>query len=229
MNRLTGLSLFVPSLFALGASAAWAAPAGPPPLSHDEIKEVVDSHIADLKSCMGQHGGATGKLVVEFGILPNGKVTDQKPKERSSNAALDRCITAAFAGWTFPKPRGGVTMGVNYPFQFSAPPPTQPAQGKLEDKQVVDTVHTHQADIDACAKEALKEKPSIEGTVEVALVVDPSGKVSEAHVHKTTTPSNKLDACLVEKLKTWPFPKPAGNGEFAVIYPFVFGKPAGKP
>ena len=82
MRRFTVLSLLV-----LSGSAAWAAPAGPPPLSHEEIKEVVDSHIADLKTCMGQHGGATGKLVVEFGILPNGKVTDQKPKERSSNAA----------------------------------------------------------------------------------------------------------------------------------------------
>ena len=59
---------------------------------------------------------ATGKLVVEFGILPNGKVTDQKPKERSSNAALDRCITAAFAGWTFPKPPGGGSAVVTYPF-----------------------------------------------------------------------------------------------------------------
>jgi TonB family protein len=208
------------------ASSALAAAAGPPPLSHEEIKNVVDSHLADLKACIGQQGSATGKLVVEFGILSNGKVTDAKIKERSSNAGLDICITQAFGRWTFPKPHGGVTMGVDYPFVFSEPPP--PPQGKLSDQQMADTVHSHKAETDVCLQNALKaksgDKPEINGTVVIGMVIDPSGKVTEATIRQNSTGSNVLDTCILTQVQTWLFPKPVPAGEFAVAYPFIFGK-----
>jgi hypothetical protein len=194
-----------------------------PPLTHQEIKSTVDSHLDDVKACMRDHGSATGKLVVEFGVTPEGKVNDPKPKERSSNAALDRCIANAFGRWTFPKPRGGVLMGVDYPFMFAAPKP--PAQGKLDQAVVVKTVHDHQPDIKTCYDEAVKAKPGLAGTVKVAFVIAPTGKVSEAKVDNSTTKWGPLDQCLVGKLKSWTFPKPEGNGEVAIMYPFIFEDP----
>jgi TonB family protein len=218
MNR-TSLSLGL--LFALSLGGVAAADG---PLSHEEIKSTVDSHLADVKACMRDHGSSTGKLVVEFAITPDGKVIDSKPKEKSSNGALDRCIAAAFGKWTFPKPRGGVTMGVVYPFTFSVPKPVP--QGKLDQALVVKAVKEHQADVSACYDEASKAKSHIAGTANVAFVISPSGKVSESKVHDSTTGSTPLDECLAGKVKTWTFPKPEGNGEVALIYPFVFGGPA---
>ena len=199
------------------------APAGekPAPLSHDEIKAVVDSHLDDVKGCMKDHGAATGKLVVQFGILPNGKVIDNKPKDHSSNAALDSCIAKKFASFVFPKLRGNVVMGVVYPFTFSAPPPPPP-EGKLEPTQVAATVHGKQAEVDACYAEARKEKADLVGVVRVALVISALGVVTESKMHENTTGSAKLESCLVTHSKTWQFPKPAGNGEAAIIYPFIF-------
>lgn len=197
-----------------------AAPKAPP-LSHDEIKAVVDSHLDQVKACMTEHGGASGKLVVEFSIAPSGKVNDPRPKEHSSNAALDGCIARTFAGFTFPRPRGGVTMGVVYPFGF-APPPPPPKVGKIPEPQIVAVVRARQGEIDACYKQAAAEKPGLKGVTQVALVIDPRGVVSEAQVHQSTTGAAKLDACVVERVKAWAFPKPSDDGEAAIIIPFSF-------
>jgi outer membrane biosynthesis protein TonB len=211
-------------LFGLAALDAHAAPAAAAaPLSHEEIKSTVDSHIGDVKACIGKHGAATGKLVVEFSISPDGKVNDPKPKERSSNDALDKCIARAFGGWTFPRPRGGALMGVDYPFTFAAPK-APPAQGSLDAKLIVGVVKSHLPELEECMAEGKAEiNREVTGTVNVAMVISPAGAISEAKVHDSNTQSKKLDECVVKKLKGWSFPKPTG-GEAAVIYPFVFSR-----
>jgi hypothetical protein len=113
-------------------------------------------------------------------------------------------------------------MGVNYPFLFSAPPPPPPP-GKLEDKQIADVVHAHQAEVDGCYAAAVKDQPGLVGTVQVAFVIAPSGQVSEAQRHESTTlAAPKLASCLVDRVKSWRFPAPSGSGEVAVLYPFAF-------
>jgi len=210
-------AILIASLALLSFSAS-----AEPPLSNDEVKKVVESHLGDVKSCMHDKGAATGKLVVEFAIEPDGHVSNPKPKEASSNAALDGCIAAAFGRWTFPKPRGGALMGAVYPFFFApAPPPPKPAVGKLSPQQVVETVKSKVKEVKACFDaNHVKETPA--GVIEVAVVVSAAGVVKEATVKSSTMKAPKLDQCVVERLKTWTFPKPEGNGEAAFVYPFAF-------
>src|SRR5262249_16257554 len=158
-------------------------------LSHEQIKSTVDHHLDDVRDCMRQNGEASGKLVVQFAIQPDGKVLDPKPKESSSNHKLDACIAHAFGKWTFPKPKGGALMGVVYPFTFSAPKP--PPQGKLEQALIVKTVNEKekQADLKACFDEAVKEKKDLNGTIKVAMVIATAGTVTEAKVQESSTGS----------------------------------------
>src|SRR5205807_7512964 len=93
---------------AAGTAALSGAARADEPLTHDEIKQTVDSHLADVKGCLKQHGAATGKLVVKFAIQPSGRVENPAPEHASSNAALDKCIAAPSLKSQFPKPRGGV-------------------------------------------------------------------------------------------------------------------------
>lgn len=209
------MKILVLSLFLGLGSVALAAPG---PLSHAEIKSVVDHHIDDVKGCMKAHGAATGKLVVKFAIQPDGKAVDAAPDHASSNPKLDRCIAAAFGHWRFPKPHGGVTMGVVYPFYF-----TQPAT--LEKDQVVGAIRPHQPDIKACYDAALKTIPDVAGEVDVAISVAPSGKVAGATVHSSTTKAPTLDSCITGKIKGWIFPKPKGTGNYDFTFPFVLGTP----
>ena len=200
-------------LATLAASAGALAAEANPPLSHEQIKSTVDSHLSEIKGCMKQHGSATGKLVVKFGILPTGKTVDAAPEHKSSNAALDACIAALFLKWEFPKPRGGVNMGVVYPFVFSKP-------ATLDDKQVVDTLHAHQPDVKACYDQALKAKPGLAGKLEVTFTVAPSGQVAASKILSSTLGSPPLEACILAKTKTWQFPKPTGDGNFNFTFPF---------
>jgi TonB family protein len=196
----------------------------PPPLSHEEIKSTVDKNLADVKGCMKENGSATGKLVVKFAISPDGKVVDPKPDHASSNAKLDKCIAAQFSKWTFPKPRGGILMGVVYPFIFSVPKP-----GNLTDQQIAGTINGHAADVKSCYDDALKQAADLKGTVNVTVVVaQKDGVVADAKIASSTTKSSTLDQCIVGKVKKWQFPKPVGETDFTVTFPLVLA-PQNKP
>jgi TonB family protein len=209
--------------FAATVLCASVALAGEAPVSNDEVKKVVESHMGDVKGCLKSHGLPTGKLVVEFAIEPDGHVKESKPKEHSSSSAVDGCIAKLFTSWTFPKPHGGVVAGEVYPFQFAAAKPKAPVEGKLDQKVIISTVNGKKDEVKACYDAALKEKKDdINGTVNVAMVISAEGKITEAKVNNTTTNTPKLDQCILDHLKTWTFPKPNPPGEVAIIYPFVF-------
>jgi TonB family protein len=203
----------------LFGASAWAEA----PVSNEDVKKTVDSHMGDVKGCLKTHGLPNGKLVVEFAIEPDGHVKESKPKEHTSSPSVDACIAKLFTQWTFPKPKGGVIAGELYPFQFAAAKPKAAVEGKLDQKVIISTVKAKMPEVKACYDAALKEKKDdISGKVNVAMVISADGKITEAKVNDTTTNTPKLDQCIIDHLKTWEFPKPNPPGEVAIIYPFVF-------
>ena len=65
------------------------------------------------------HPNLEGKLIVQFGITPNGTV--EKLSVQSStlqDKTLEECIMKRLATWKFPKPKGGVHVNVSYPLIF---------------------------------------------------------------------------------------------------------------
>jgi hypothetical protein len=202
---------------------ATPAIAGEPPLSNDEVKKTVESHLGDVKNCMITHGKATGKLVVAFAVKPDGSVENPRPQEASSNAALDKCIAGAFGKWTFPKPRGGALAGQLYPFVFSVVAPPKQAVGTIKPEALVEVFKAkdHLEDMSVCLK-ANKGKDFKQGLIKFEIVVGTDGKVKEAKVAESNTKLPKLDDCMVNKVRNWGFPKPDRGGEAAFHYPFMF-------
>ena len=90
---------------------------------------------------MKDHGSATGKVVVEFTIQPDGHVSDSKVGQHSSNPSLDQCIAGNFKHWSFPKPRGGKLWVSAYPITFSVP--KEAPKGSLAQDDIVKTIETH--------------------------------------------------------------------------------------
>ncbi len=171
-------------------------------------------------ACMRDSGHVTGKLVVTFNIVANGRyVSESKPSTQPrANAALDKCIADSFKRWTFPKPKGGGNWLSNYPFQFAAPKAAP--VGKLEDAEINAVIEPKLPEVKACLDEALKENKDTKGIATLGVVVSPAGVVTEVHVLSTTTTAPKLDACVAARVKTWAFPKPHGGGEASFSYPF---------
>lgn len=92
-------------------------------LDREVIRRVILSHRAQIRYCyekqLAQQPGLAGKLLVEFVIGADGRVTTARAAEDSlGDAAVGRCIVSRVKGWTFPKPKGGGVVVVTYPFLF---------------------------------------------------------------------------------------------------------------
>jgi TonB family protein len=215
--------LSVVAVAAAGTPAfAQAPPAGAAEekLSQQQIKATVDSHVADLKACMKEHGAATGRVVLVFGVLPDGKTSDVKIKEASSNGGLDKCIAAGFRRWVFPARKAGPFQGVEYPLQFAAPPPP-PKENPEEQKQLEGVVQSHVGDVRGCYEQGLQENEELKGTVTTQIVIAPAGNVSQAKIVKSELQSDKVARCITDAIKKWQFPKHTGTADVIITYPFV--------
>ena len=216
----------IPLLVALLAAPVFAQqpPSGAKEetLSNAQIKAAVDGHLGAVKECMKEHGQAAGKLVLVFGVLPDGHGADYKIKKASTNAKLDQCILSAFKKIIFPKRKAGPFQGVEYPFQFAP-------RADLTDQQIVSTVGAHVGDVKACYEEGLKANHDLKGKLVVEFTVDHDGKVISTKQQESSVNDAKTVGCILTRAKTWTFPKPsAGVGNVVFPYPFDL-TPAAKP
>ncbi len=93
-------------------------------LTKDEVGLVIRKHLEEVRYCyesaLLRTPGFEGKLLAAFIIGGEGKVKKSDTKESCGDTKLDRCITDRLMTWKFPKPRGGVDVGVSYPFIFKS-------------------------------------------------------------------------------------------------------------
>jgi TonB family protein len=192
-------------------------------LSHEQIKKTVDAHVGDLKDCMKENGGkAEGKLVIRFGVMPNGHTGDVKVAENSSNAALDKCIAKAFGRWVFPARKAGPFQGVDYPFTFSTPkPPPPPPVNEEEMKAVQGVINSHMPEVRKCYEDALLKKDDLKGEVDIDIVIAPTGSVASTKIVNTTTKFPMVENCINGLIPKWMFSKRKDPGNLTITYPFV--------
>lgn len=95
-------------------------------LDPDIVRRIVRAHINEARSCydsaLTKQPTLAGKVEIAFEINAKGKVGTSTVHTTSLEPADDgvgRCIAKAVKRWTFPKPRGGVTVSVVYPFDLS--------------------------------------------------------------------------------------------------------------
>ncbi len=94
-------------------------------LTREQIGRVIHAHRDEIRYChesaMLRSPGAEGKLDARFSIGASGTV--QRTAAGGSTVGdrrLHDCILARLKGWKFPKPKGGVTVAVKYPFVLKA-------------------------------------------------------------------------------------------------------------
>ena len=93
-------------------------------LDQDIIRRIVRAHINEVRSCYnaGLHPSPNlqGRVAIEFVIDATGKVTSSTVKESTlKDTTTSECIAKAVKRWQFPKPKGGGTVTVVYPFSLS--------------------------------------------------------------------------------------------------------------
>jgi TonB family protein len=95
------------------------------PLSMATIRREIKSHRNQIRYCYEQEltrlPNLRGKITVKFTIGARGYVTQVSITQTSlNNAAVEGCVVSKIRTWRFPKPMGGGTVIVNYPFIFSS-------------------------------------------------------------------------------------------------------------
>lgn len=94
-------------------------------LDKDIIRRVVRAHINQVTHCYNQglikDPTLRGRVAIQFTIGGTGKVPLAVVSSTSvDDANVGNCIAKAVKRWTFPKPDGGATVMVTYPFMLNA-------------------------------------------------------------------------------------------------------------
>ncbi len=94
-------------------------------LDRDIVRRIVRAHINEVRHCynrgLSEDPSLQGKATVEFVIAGSGKVSSSTLQDTSlSDRTVGECIAKAVQRWKFPKPSGGGTVTVAYPFVLSS-------------------------------------------------------------------------------------------------------------
>ncbi len=94
-------------------------------LAREVIAQTIQDNIGQIRYCYERQLSANpdlyGKLSVKFVIGGNGLVQTQNIATSTMNSSLvEGCVLRRIAKWRFPKPKGGTTVRVTYPFLFKS-------------------------------------------------------------------------------------------------------------
>ncbi len=95
-------------------------------IAEEDVVETVQDHMGEVQYCykkiLEDQPGLRGRVWIEFSVSPAGKAVGTKVANSSmGGTGLEECIINAMSRWQFPKPKGGETSAIVYPFLFEAP------------------------------------------------------------------------------------------------------------
>jgi len=99
--------------------------------------------------------------------------------------------------------------------------PGTPVKGNLDKEIIRRIIRRHIDEVNACYQRALARHPFLFGQIVVKFSIDAVGDVVAAVPQSSTMDDDKLEACTVDAVRRWEFPKPLGGGRVVVSYPFV--------
>ena len=92
-------------------------------LSRYAINATIAKYLSQVRRCyeneLNKTPGLEGLVTVGFQINGQGRLNYAKViKSSLGSPAAESCITKKMMNWKFPKPKGGVTQNINYPFML---------------------------------------------------------------------------------------------------------------
>jgi len=93
-------------------------------LTAGEISSTIRQNLNQIRHCYERYlqraPGKTGKVSVKFVINTGGRVASASVRKSNiSDRSFRNCIPRRIKKWKFPRPRGGSSVTVNYPFIFN--------------------------------------------------------------------------------------------------------------
>ncbi len=117
---------------------------------------------------------------------------------------------------------GGLDLGGRGKDSTRVVPGKTTVVGGLDRDVIMKVVKRHQNEIKYCYEQEAQKNPSLAGKVAVAWTIDPAGGVAEANVSESSISNANVESCIVQRIRRWKFPEPAGGGVVNVTFPWVF-------
>lgn len=90
------------------------------------------------------------------------------------------------------------------------------------DKDIIRrVVRSHLGEVSRCYEGALGRNPKAKGRVAIKFTIGPEGPIIASEAASSEIDDPVLVDCIVTATLTWVFPKPEGNGNIVVTYPFL--------
>jgi TonB family protein len=117
---------------------------------------------------------------------------------------------------------GGGGLRPHHTISPSVIPGTVTTRGTLDKEIVRRVVHLHMNEVKYCYDKELVRKTGLEGRVSVQFIIAANGQVINSFMNSTTMNNVNVEKCVIDAVKRWQFPSPAGGGIVIVSYPFNF-------
>lgn len=200
----------------------------------EDVRAVFDDAVRGLGACAP--GDVAGPVALRLALGASGWVLDARVDGAAPpQDALARCVLARAAAWRFPAGPPGAVRDVAVRFHFGAPardagPPDDwtwavpPAAdgGALPMTAITNVVHHREAAVYRCYAAALRDAPGLSGVLKVAWTIDAEGRPTDVRVYETGLDDMRLQACVLDQVGRWRFPRPAGGAAVKVVYPWTF-------
>ncbi|QRK05163.1 adventurous gliding motility protein GltG [Archangium violaceum] len=94
-------------------------------LDKELIRQVIQRNKGQIRFCyeslLNRYPKLGGKVSIRFTIASEGNVvTSSVAQSTAGNSELEQCVAGRVRTWSFPKPKGGGSVVVTYPFIFKA-------------------------------------------------------------------------------------------------------------
>lgn len=96
--------------------------------------------------------------------------------------------------------------------------------GSLSKEIIRRTIGLHINEVRHCYSQELTAHPDLQGRVTVKFIISPTGTVQAAAAENSDLGNAKVEQCVAQAVRRWPFPAPEGGGLVIVSYPFVFSQ-----
>lgn len=108
----------------------------------------------------------------------------------------------------------GGTSGIGLPSEEAE------VQGGLDIDQIAAVINKNRGQIVYCYEQGLQAQAGLKGRVSVQFIIGKNGRITMAEVAKSSLRSQSVENCIVSKMKAWQFPRPVGEVNVDVLYPF---------
>jgi TonB family protein len=127
-------------------------------------------------------------------------------------------------GWRAARVAG--TLGTRHPTIPNIIIAEGHVRGNLDREIIRRIIRRHINEVRFCYEQQLAMHHDLAGRMVVQFNIAPTGQVLSSVLQSSTLGNVRVEACALQAVRRWEFPKPEGGGLVNVSYPFVFA-PAG--